>query len=192
MNSALVWTLVILAAVVVAIVAIVASRRRATMHRAALRGSFGPEYDRAVLQYGSPAKAEHELDRRARRVKHFEFHDLSEADRARFAAQWNSIQAQFVDDPRAAAVAANDLVNEVMKARGYPARDVDQRVADLSVNHPAVVQHYRAAYALTGPNQGAGTNTEDLRQAVVHYRALFAELLTAPEGRPRALRHAHA
>src|SRR6185437_15055817 len=125
---------------------------------------------------------------RARRVDRFSFHPLSEVDRARFAASWSGIQGQFIDDPAGAAVQANQLIKEVMRARGYPSDDFDQRVADLSVDHAAVVQHYRAARALSAPGRNGAIHTEDLRQAVVHYRALFADLLSEPSVPARSLR----
>jgi hypothetical protein len=179
-NTAMIWIVVALAAVAIVIAAAIASRRRATVRSVALRQRFGPEYERAVEEYGSEARAERELAARARRVDRFSFHPLGEADRARFAASWSTIQGQFVDDPAGAAVHANQLIKEVMRARGYPNDDFDQRVADLSVDHAAVVQHYRAARALSAPGRNGTIATEDLRQAVVHYRALFADLLAEP------------
>ena len=191
-TTAASWTVVIVALAVL-LVAGVAAMRRASKRRAAeLRGQFGPEYDRAVMQYGSVARAERELARRARRVKHFRFRELSDGDRARFTTRWNAIQAQFVDDPQAATARANLLIDDVLSARGYPSQDFDQRVADLSVHHAPVVQHYRAAHALVVP-AGTGPTTEELRQAVVHYHALFAELLVPAAAHERGrLRHVHA
>jgi hypothetical protein len=173
-NTVLLWVIVLAAAV---IVAAIASRRRARMRSVELRQRFGPEYDRTVQEMGSAARAERELARRARRVEHIRFQELTEADRVRFQANWTRIQAQFVDEPRVAVAAANELIKEVMRARGYPADGFEQRVADLSVAHPEVVDHYRAARALFDSNRNQRMNTEELRQAVVHYRALFADLL---------------
>jgi hypothetical protein len=190
-NTAMLWILVALAAVAIVIVAAIAARRRMQMRSAELRQRFGPEYDRAVEELGSPARAERELAARARRVHHFHFHDLSQADRARFASVWSHIQSQFVDDPTGAVVGANELIKEVMRARGYPAEDFDQNVADLSVDHAAVVQHYRAARSLAESNRSGQIHTEELRQAVVHYRALFADLLQ-PDPAPHSLRELHA
>lgn len=161
--------------------AVFSSRRQAGLRTAELKRRFGPEYDDAVLRLGGPGRAERELAARARRVKHFRFRVLDEADRARFATQWSSIQAGFVDDPVRAVANANNLISQVMVARGYPSRGFEQRVADLSVHHAEVVQHYRAAHALTQPTGIAERDTENFRQAVVHYRALFAELLANSE-----------
>lgn len=191
-NTAMLWILVALAAVAVVIVAAVASRRRAQMRSAALRLRFGPEYDRAIEEYGSATRAERELAARTHRGERIEFRELSDADRARFTAAWSRIQGQFVDDPSGGVIGANDLIKEVMHTRGYPVDDFDQRVADLSVEHPAVVQHYRAARALAESNRRGQINTEELRQAVVHYRALFADLLQESGSLPRPLRELHA
>jgi len=191
-NNALFWILVALAAAAIVIVATIASRRRARLRSARLRERFGPEYERAVLEFGSAARAERELAGRARRVEHLRFQELSDADRATFTASWSRIQAQFVDNPAAAVVSANELIKEVMRARGYPSDDFEQRVADLSVDHAAVVQHYRAARALSDSNRNGQINTEELRQAVVHYRALFADLLQEPGSPSRSLREVPA
>ena len=187
-NSAWIVVGLIAAVLVIAFAAIAIRRSRA--RRAELMNRFGPEYDRAVNEFGSPAKAERELAARARRVEHMHFRDLTEADRVTFSSAWSRIQAQFVDDPVAAVAGANDLIKQVMVARGYPADGFEQRAADLSVDHPEVVQHYRAARALAVPSRGRQVNTEELRQAVVHYRVLFADLLqVAPQA---TLREAHA
>jgi hypothetical protein len=185
------WTVVILIAAAIAAVAVIASRRRNQLRSAELRHRFGPEYDRAVAEFGSPAQAERKLAARARRVDHIHIRELNAADRARFAGAWNTAQAQFVDDPAAAVINANQLIKEVMRARGYPVDDFEQRVADLSVDHAAVVQHYRAARALSASARTGDVNTEELRQAVVHYRALFADLLHEPVAAPQ-LRESHA
>jgi hypothetical protein len=179
-------------AIAIAVVGVIAFRRRARMRSVELRQRFGPEYDRAVLEFGSAARAERQLAARARRVEHIRLRDLGDADRARFASNWSQIQGQFVDDPAVAAAAANELIKEVMRARGYPMDNFDQRVADLSVDHAAVVQHYRAARALTESNRSGQVSTEELRQALVHYRALFADLLQEAGSPPPSLRHLHA
>jgi len=190
-ETTLLWALVGLAIVAVVIIAIVASRHRARARRAELQRKFGPEYDRAVEEYGAD-RADRELLSRARRVDHFQSRELSAADRARFLASWATIQAQFVDDPSVAVAGADELINEVMRARGYPTEDFQQRLADLSVEHAAVVQHYRAARALADANRSGQVNTEELRQAVVHYRMLFADLLQEPNAAAVGLRQAHA
>jgi hypothetical protein len=176
-STSMMWIVVASAAVAILIAAVIGSRRRARARSAELQRQFGPEYDRAVEEHGSAARAERTLASRARRVEHFHFHELSAAERARFASSWTRVQAQFVDDPAVAVSNANELINEVMRARGYPTEDFEQRAADLSVEHPAVVQHYRAARALSDSTHTGQINTEDLRQAVVHYRFLFTDLL---------------
>jgi len=185
------WLLVALAIVAVVTIAVVASRHRERSRRLALQRKFGPEYDRAVEEFG-PEGADRELSSRARRVEHLHFRELNSEDRARFLASWTRIQAQFVDDPGVAVSGANELINEVMRARGYPTDHFEQRVADLSVEHPAVVQHYRAAKALADSDRNGQVNTEELRQAVVHYRMLFADLLREPRAGEPGLSQAHA
>jgi hypothetical protein len=192
-DPTVLWTIVaLIAAAIVTFFAILSSQRRARMRSAALRQRFGPEYDRAVEEFGSPVRAERQLAARARRVEHIRLHELSEADRARFATAWSNTQVQFVDDPAGAVMGAHELIKEVMRARGYPVEDFEQRVADLSVDHATVVQHYRAARALAESNRAGEANTEELRQAVVHYRALFADLLQEPGSAARALHEVHA
>ncbi len=190
-NTPVLWIILGLAVLAIVVIAAIAMRRRAQLQRAGLRERFGPEYERAVGEYGSEARAEHELAKRARRVEKFHFRDLTAAERTRFDAAWSALQAQFVDDPVRATAGANQLITEVMRARGYPIEDFDTRAADLSVDHPAVVQHYRAARALAQSSGNGMGSTEDLRQAIVHYRALFAELLQNLEPSTHALRQAH-
>ena len=191
-NTTTLWIIVAAIVLAVMVVGIIVSRRRAQLRSAALQQQFGPEYDRAVQDFGGHARAERELNARARRVEQFKSRELSVADRSRFSAAWTRIQAQFVDDPAVAVASAGELINEVMRARGYPTEGFEQRVADLSVEHPSVVQHYRAAQALYEANRSGQSNTEELRQAVVHYRVLFADLLQEPLPLSRALRSAHA
>lgn len=175
-DTTTLWIVVLLGATAVLTFVGIASRQ-SRARREALRRRFGPEYDRAVLVHGSPVRAERELAARARRVTRFHLRDLDDVTRARFATAWSRIQGRFVDDPSEAVLEANTLIKEVMLAIGYPADKFDQRTADLSVDHPNVVQHYRAAHALVESNQNGKADTEELRQAVVHYRALFAELI---------------
>jgi len=186
------WIIVVTLAVAILIAGVVGSRRRTRARREELKLQFGPEYDRAVEKHGSVARAEHELAKRSRRVEHLRFRRLSVSERARFASSWGHIQAQFVDDPAIAVAGASELIKQIMRARGYPTDDFEQRAADLSVDHSAVVQHYRAARALSESAHAGPLNTEDLRQAVVHYRFLFRELLQEPEPQQRALGDAHA
>jgi hypothetical protein len=179
------WTIVALVSValVFALTAVALMRKRARDRRAELQERFGAEYQHTVEDLGSPSRADKELAQRADRVAHFHFHELSAADRARFAADWNQLQARFVDEPVEAVTSANELINQVMRARGYPVEHFEQRVADLSVEYPNVIQHYRAAHELSRSIHNGTVDTEPLRQALIHYRALFAELLQE---------HAHA
>jgi hypothetical protein len=147
-----------------------------------LQEHFGPEYDRVVAELGDSAQAERVLEERERRVEHFRFRELTQLQRAQLATQWNGIQARFASEPAIAVTAANELINEVMRARGYPTLSFEQRVADLSVEHPLVVQHYRAAHELSGSVFNGAVDRERLRQALVHYRKLFTELLHEDRG----------
>lgn len=141
-----------------------------------LRTRFGPEYDRMVQESGR-RRAESELDRRAKRVEKFPIRPLSMEERSRYGDAWRKEQAHFVDDPRSAVENADRLVGEVMRARGYPVGEFETRAADLSVDHPRVVSNYRAAHEIAEHDKEGQANTEDLRRAMVHYRALFEELL---------------
>jgi hypothetical protein len=178
--------IVIIALIAVALVTIATRNNR--KRRAELRQRFGPEYDRAVEEYGSPARAERALASRAKRVQKLHVRELGDADRIQFTAAWQDVQARFVDEPQSAVHRADELIKQVMRARGYPIDDFEQRVDNLSVDHANVVQHYRAARALTDASRGGRTNTEELRQAFVHYRALFAELLGEPRAQANQLR----
>jgi hypothetical protein len=158
-----------------AIVAFTARRR------VALKARFGPEYDRVVHEVGSPRRAESALEARARRVTKYDIRALQPDESVRFSDRWRGVQARFVDDPAAAVSEADTLVTELMTTRGYPMSDFDQRAEDLSVDHSAVVHHYRHAHAIAMKHAQSGTSTEDLRQAIVHYRALFDDLLDVQE-----------
>lgn len=148
------------------------SRRR----RVNLRERFGPEYDRTVQAVG-PTHAASVLRERAERVSRFNLHKLTQDQADAFAREWRRVQARFVDDPDAAVGEADQLVTQVMTARGYPLEDFDRRADDVSVDHPVVVQNYRTARALALRRQRGEAGTEEMRQAVVNYRALFDELL---------------
>lgn len=156
----------------------------------ALREQFGPEYQRAVHEAGSPSKAEAELMARRKRVDKLNIVPLAPVDAERFTRSWQALQARFVDSPQGALFEADQLVRELMMKRGYPMGDFDSRAADISVDHPSVVEHYRSAHAITLRDQRGEADTEALRQAIVHYRALFAELLEVAQ--PRATREAAA
>jgi hypothetical protein len=174
MDPKLAWMMAIIAALVVAVgVWFVMETRR----RRRLRARFGPEYERTVRDVGNVRRAEATLEARAKRVERLQIRALSAADSARFAETWRELQTRFVDAPQEAVTEADRLIGEVMTARGYPLGDFDQRSADISVDHPQVVAHYRAARDIAR-RQGSGeATTEDLRQALVHYRALFEDLL---------------
>jgi hypothetical protein len=182
MDPQLVWVIgaIVLAVVVVGVWFYL--RRQRTEK---LRGRFGPEYDHTVKHTGSVAKAEAALEARARRVERFHIRPLSLEDATRFSDSWRQVQAQFVDDPKAAITEADRLVGELMQARGYPVGEFEQRVEDISVDHPNVVMHYRAARDIAADHERGKASTEDLRQAMVHYRALFNDLLeTTPAQTP--------
>jgi cytoskeletal protein RodZ len=170
-----VWALIIVAAVaVVAIVIWQAMRDRRTR---TLRDRFGPEYDRALEGSESKRSAESELAARADRRDKLEITPLSPGARERYVTEWERVQARFVDDPEGAVREADALIQSVMSERGYPMDDFDQRAADISVDHPQVVENYREGNRLARANALGDGTTEDLRQAMQHYRALFDELL---------------
>jgi hypothetical protein len=155
--------------------------RHAQTSQPKLRERFGPEYDRVVKQQGDPRKAEGVLEFREKRREKFTIRPLAAADRSSFALGWNEVQSRFVDDPRGSVTVAESLVSEVMQARGYPVGEFEQRAADISVDYPLVVENYRAAHAIAQRHSAGQASTEDLRQAMVHYRKLFQELLGESE-----------
>jgi FtsZ-interacting cell division protein ZipA len=152
-----------------------------------LRQRFGPEYDRVLKSSGSRSKAERELLARTKRVEKLRIHALTPEERTRFTEAWRTTQARFVDDPSLAVTEADQLVKDVMRTRGYPIEDFEQRAADISVDHPRVVNNYRIARDIALRNQRGEASTEDLRQAVVAYRELFIDLLEeeVPAGNKR-------
>jgi hypothetical protein len=151
-------------------------KRRGTT--AGLRQKFGPEYDRAVLTHGS--KAEARLADREKRIEKLNIRDLDSMEHERYSKQWQAVQSRFVDSPKGAVAEADDLVSSVMKARGYPVSDFDQRAADISVDHPRVVENYRSAHEIALRVGKDAATTEDLRTAMIHYRSLFEELVQVP------------
>jgi Tfp pilus assembly protein PilX len=180
-TGALVAIIIVVVVVVaaVAIAAVAAARRRRLQQR------FGPEYDRAVDKHGSQLKAESELAGRERRIRSLEIRPLSDTARANYASSWRTIQEQFVDQPENSVVKAQALVTTVMKDRGYPIEGHDQMLADLSVEHASTLEQYRLAHKISQSAAQGQASTEDLRQAMIKYRALFSELLggaTAPDG----------
>ena len=171
--------LIVLAAAVVLVVVIAVAlyirRRRNTT--AELRDRFGPEYDRAVKQHGSERKAEAKLADRETRVELLKIRDLDLAERERYQAQWQAVQSRFVDYPKGAVTEADELVSSLMQTRGYPVTDFDQRAADISVDHPRVVENYRSAHNIALRLGRGEASTEELRTAMIHYRSLFDELV---------------
>jgi len=180
--------LTVLAAVAILIIAVLAvlgwlylRKRRNTS--AVLRKKFGPEYDRAVKVHGSERKAEAKLEDRKKRVDKLNIRDLDPMEHERFSKRWESVQSRFVDSPKGAVTEADDLVSSVMKARGYPVSDFDQRAADISVDHPRVMENYRSAHEIAlrvGKVGKDEATTEELRTAMIHYRSLFEELAQVP------------
>jgi hypothetical protein len=171
-DPKIIAVIVVAILIVVAIAVIVAQRRKA-----ALRERFGGEYERAVRERGSEKEAQALLQERQRRVEKFHLKNLDPADRQRYAERWRTVQSRFVDDPRGAVIDADDSVASLMGARGYPMADFDQRAADLSVDHANVVDHYRAAHQIALRHRQGQATTEELRQAMIHYRSLFEDLL---------------
>ena len=174
------WELGLIIAVVVlaaVVVWLVLDRQRSRR----LRSRFGPEYERTVRESGDRRRAEQDLERREKRVERLHIQPLPMRDRERFLAAWRADQAKFVDDPAGAVTDADQLVQEVMRARGYPVADFDQRVEDISVDHPHLVQNYRAAREVVMRHRRGEASTEDLRKALVYYRGLFDELLETPQ-----------
>lgn len=184
MEATALWV-AIAAILIAALVWFTFSRRR----RQQLRDRFGPEYDRTLRERGNLRQAEAELERRAKRVDALHIQPLSPSDATRFDTSWRAVQARFVDDPRGAVTDADRLVGEVMTVRGYPVGDFEQRVADISVDHADVVMNYRAARDIAVLHAQGKASTEDLRQAMVHYRALFRELLEVSDKTPREVVH---
>jgi hypothetical protein len=174
--------IIVLAAVVILIIAVLAvmyvRKRRSTT--ADLRQRFGPEYERAVREHGSERKAEAKLADREKRVEKLTIRDLDPSERERFVERWGSVQSPFVDSPKGAVAEADDLVSSLMKTRGYPVSDFDQRAADISVDHPRVVDNYRTAHEIALRVGKDEATTENLRTAMIHYRSLFEELVQAP------------
>jgi len=170
------WAWIVIA---VALVLAVGAAWMAFRHRRSrkLRDRFGPEYDRAVDERGGRWKAESELAGRQRRREELEIRTLDPAARERYMNEWQATQSRFVDDPAEAVTQADRLVTQVMRDRGYPMEDFEQRSVDISVDHAHVVDDYRAAHAISMANEHGRAGTEDLRQAMVHYRRLFEDLL---------------
>ena len=185
-TEMLVVGLVILALIAIALVLY---QRKSRSDR--LQRQFGPEYGRAVETHGSRDKAEAELLARRQRVDKLNIVPLSPADAQRFSQAWRALQARFVDNPKGSLAEADALVRDLMQKRGYPMRDFESSAADISVNHPGVVEHYRAAHSIAEQDERGQVDTEGQRQAVIHYRALFAELLEVNEPEQHDTHHPH-
>ena len=169
--------------IVVIVVAAVLFMLTAANRRRRLRERFGPEYDRAVTERGSRREAEAELAERERHVRDLDIRPLSPSARNQYQSEWTAVQEQFVDAPQAAVTGAQTLVSAVMEDRGYPTQPYDQTLADLSVEHASTLDHFRAGHDISQNAAAGAASTEDLRQAMIHYRALFAELLGEPDAR---------
>ena len=169
--------IVVVVIVVVAIGAAVATIGKRKRDSKKLQGRFGPEYDRALEQHGDRKAAEGQLKEREERHAGLNIQPLAPEQQQHFAGEWRNVQARFVDAPQEAVRESDHLVKEVMRQRGYPVDNFDQRADDISVEHPHMVEHYRSAGAIAERNERGEASTEDLRQATVHYRALFEELL---------------
>ena len=170
---------IVVGGIVAAIAVWLSLRKRRTEN---LRTQFGgTEYDRTLKEEGSRRHAEAGLKERNERVESLAIRPLASSDRVRFVESWSRIQARFVDGPGGAVTEADQLLGDVMSTRGYPVSDFEQRAADISVDHPLVLQNYRTAHEIAVRQAQGKTNTEDLRQAMIHYRTLFEELVSGPE-----------
>jgi hypothetical protein len=167
---------IILIVVILVVLAAIAYAVQAG-RRKKLQSTFGPEYDRAVADTGSRADAEKELRERERRHAELELKPLTPESQARYSTAWEEVQIQFVDHPAEATASADELVTGLIAERGYPTGDYDDQLANLSVEHARTLGHYRDAHEISGRSERGEASTEDLRQAMVHYRALFADLL---------------
>jgi hypothetical protein len=166
--------IIVLAVLVVALGAMLFMQKQRSGQ---LRSRFGREYERALEETGDKRKAEAELKQREKRVKKLDVRPLDAADRERFTSDWRRVQAEFVDDPMGAMTHADVLLQDVMRTRGYPVENFEQVAADLSVDHPTVVQNYRSGHDIAVRHRRGEAGTEDLRQAMIHYRELFDELV---------------
>jgi hypothetical protein len=178
------WGWVLIAIGVVAVIAVVLWQALARRRTGRLQQQFGPEYNRTLDSADSRRDAEADLRGREERRRQLEIRSLSPAARDRYLQTWQSVQAQFVDDPRSAVASADSLIRSVMAERGYPVEDFDQRAADISVDHPQVVENYRHGHRLAQASADGSDSTEDLRQAMRHYRALFDELVEPDADQP--------
>ena len=182
MTTLIVILIVVAVVLIVALLAVRARMRKKQTEE--LQGQFGPEYDRTLETADSKKAAEEELAARRERREQLEIRPLSTAARERYTSQWQNVQAQFVDNPGAAVASADQLIQTVMEDRGYPVQDFETRAADISVDHPDVVENYRKGHRLAEKSSDGAGSTEDLRQAMRHYRALFDELVESDVDEP--------
>ncbi|MFC3501001.1 hypothetical protein ACFOOK_08500 [Micromonospora krabiensis] len=178
-------TQIVVIVIVVLVVAALAVAGWTLARRRSLRSRFGPEYDRTVAEQDSRTAAERELRERERRHAELTLTPLDRESRARYAAAWEELQVRFVDSPAETVGDADELVTRLIAERGYPTGDFSDQLAHLSVEHARTLSHYRDAHEIHLRNSRGEAGTEDLRQAVVHYRALFADLLGADPVRHR-------
>jgi hypothetical protein len=171
------WAWVVIVVVAVVVVALAVWRALAAKRTRTLQGRFGPEYDRALQSTDSKRDAEADLAARAERRDKLEIRPLPAAARDRYVDEWSRVQARFVDDPEGTVREADMLIQSVMRERGYPMDDFEQRAADVSVDHPQVVENYREGHRLARASATGDGTTEDLRRAMQHYRSLFEELV---------------
>jgi hypothetical protein len=181
-NALSTTQLALIIGLVVILVAGIATMLLTRKRRSArLRTQFGgPEYARVVKEGGNQRRAENKLERRAERVESFHIRALAPADHARFLESWRKVQGRFVDSPGGAVTEADQLLGDVMSLRGYPVSDFEQRAADISVDHPLVMENYRAGHGIAVRQTLGQATTEELRQAMIHYRTLFEELVGKP------------
>jgi len=191
------WVWIVIGVIVVIVVLGVVFSALRTRRSRSLQDQFGREYDRTVDKAGGRREAERELAERQKRHDELELKPLSQDARDSYLQQWQVTQGRFVDDPTGAVSEADDLVQRVMRDRGYPVDDFEQRAADISVEHPELVEKYRTANGIARASERGEASTEDLRHSVRHYRALFVELLEVDDGgdastRDRAAEEVHA
>ena len=186
-NPMVIAALAIVVLGIIVAIAVSVHKRNTSAH---LRAKFGPEYERAVLEHGSERKAEAILADRETRVSKLKLRELGAAQRDRYLADWNIVQSRFVDHPRGAVIEADELVTSLMRARGYPVSGFEQGAEDISVDYPGMAESYRSAHAIASLSARGEASTEDLRNAMIHYRALFDELLEVsdPTAPPKVVR----
>jgi|HubBroStandDraft_5_1064220.scaffolds.fasta_scaffold413250_1 hypothetical protein len=175
-NPMVIAALAVVVLAIIVAIAIAVHKRNTSAH---LRTKFGPEYERAVLEHGSERKAEAVLAERETRVSKLKLRELGAAQRDRYIADWNIVQSRFVDHPRGAVIEADELVTSLMRARGYPVTGFEQGAEDISVDYPGMTESYRSAHAVATLSARGEASTEELRNAMIHYRSLFDELAKA-------------